>query len=671
MWRAHLVGDRGGDNRLHEVTAQILLEVQDAEAIRLAQRQKLAQRGVSLDGLLVHQVVGLRVAHHTLGDGRAADLSALGVTQEGAELIRHLHRLGEDAGLGLTTLGLGGALLLAIRLLGQASRLLLNRLQRIAGSRGSGLEAGEVLLEGRDALLEGGTEVLIRDVGDGLRRGRHRGGHRGRRGNRRRCLNRLGGLLGDLGGSRGGRGSDGHRGRGGSGLRLYDGGLLGRLGGSAHFADVGGVNGRHLTRYTLSGIRVDSRVNFGVRHPQSCHPTLGRRVSFMPMPKVGMNPICNSIRGKTHPGEQCTHRAQTGSEWCGVHGKQTPPTRFIVAPPSTVAVAVAAADVIEHTISGPASPAKTSKIAKIAKTSKTSKTSKKTETVTATAEEKRSRPAPTDTEKLTLTSLLSPIWRRWFARRAGPLLRFREESNNPFDFFSADPVEEIPLCDFVSFVDGGKGYCMDIKSAVSLLEHAAKSGEVAVNPFNRAPLPAVFKIRIARHGKTAHWESLAVAAKGSTVAADNLSVTDTFRAMEDLGYYTDPDWFTDLSRLQLQRMYLELTDIWYHRAGLSSADRTRIVPLPANPFSVPVATVMVMQQRALRPVLLQTCRLLVSSAAVRGDKQTGVMYVLGVLAMVSAGASTAYPWLVEMLSPGVSRIVGNTIQLLHPGVLAY
>ncbi len=263
------------------MTAQILLEVQDAEAIRLAQRQKLAQRGVSLDGLLVHQVVRLRVAHHTLGDSRAADLRALGVTQEGAELIRHLHRLGEDAGLGLTTLSLGGALLLAIRLLGQASRLLLNRLQRIAGSRGSSLEAGEVLLESRNALLEGGTEVLIRDVGDGLRRGRHGSSHRGRRRRRRGCLNHLGGLLGDLGGGRGrgrnrGRDSDGNR-----SLRLCDGRLLGRLGGRAHFADVGGVNGRHLTRYALSGIRVEGLVNFGVRHPQSCHPTLGRRVSFI------------------------------------------------------------------------------------------------------------------------------------------------------------------------------------------------------------------------------------------------------------------------------------------------------------------------------------------------------------------------------------------------------
>jgi hypothetical protein len=367
------------------------------------------------------------------------------------------------------------------------------------------------------------------------------------------------------------------------------------------------------------------------------------------MSKVGMNPICNSIRSKSHPEERCSHRALAGSEWCGIHKKQAHPTRF-------VAPATGSPDLIEHAVAP--SPPK----------------GKKTAVPLSVSRE----PLATDTQKLTLAVRVGPVWRRWLARRAGPLLRFREESNNPFDFFSADPVEEIPLRDFVSFVDAGKGYIMDIKSAVSLLEHAAKSGEVPVNPFNRAPLPAVFKSRVARHGKTAQWESLAAAipavnaAGGAGAApAESLAITDTFRVMEDLGYYTDPEWFMDLSRLQLQRMYLELADIWYHRAGLSGADRNRIVPLPGNPFSTPVATVLVMQQRALRPVLLKTCQLLVTSATARGDRQTGVMYVLGVLAMVSTGASAAYPWLVEMLSPGVSRIVGNTIQVLHPGVLAY
>ncbi len=627
------------------MATKILLEVQDAQVVRLRQSQKLAQSSVGLDRLLVHQVVGLRVAHDTLGNRGAADLSALGVTQEGAQLIRHLHRLGKDAGLGLTTLRLGGTLLLAIRLLGKTSGLLLNRTQSIAGSRGSGLEAGEVLLKRGDALLESGTQILVRYVSDGLRRrsdGRRSGHNRSRSRDRGNRLSRLSRLLGDLG--RRGRSRDSrdrNRYRSNN-LSLGDGRLLGGLGGRAHFADVRGVNVRHLTRYTLSGNGVEYRVNFGGSQPQSCHLTLGDRASFIIMPKVGMNPICKSIRSKTHPGEQCSHRSIGGTEWCGVHGKQLHPQRF-----------VESVDLIEHTPSP--SPSMT---------------------LVAARKDVKYRETTAD-EKQTLALRTGRAWRRWIARRAGPLLHFRAESNNPADFFSADPVEEIPYRDFISFVDAGKGYCMDIKSAVSLLEHATKSGEAPVNPFNRAPLPRLFTLRVARHGKTAHWESLSASAGSGSGAgagagsAESLSVTDTFRAMEDLGYYTDPEWFTDLSRLQLQRIYMELADIWYHRAGLSGADRNRIVPLPANAFVTPIATVLVMQQRALRVIVLQTCRLLVSSAAARGDRQTGVMYVLGVLAMVSTGASAAYPWLVEMLSPGVTRIVGNTIQVLHPGVLAY
>jgi hypothetical protein len=326
-----------------------------------------------------------------------------------------------------------------------------------------------------------------------------------------------------------------------------------------------------------------------------------------------MSTLCNSIRGKAHRDERCTNRALAGIEWCGKHARQTSPIRFI-APVCTPVI--------------------------------------------------RESPA------LELATRVYRAWSRWLARRAGPLLWFREESNNPFDFFSADPVEEIPLRDIVSFVDAGKGYIMDIKSAIALFEHAAKNSETPANPFNRAPLPALFKTRIKRHGVTHHWDSLG-SAGGAGVSAETLAVTDTFRAMEDLGYYTDPQWFTDLSRAQLQRLYLELADIWFHRAGLSAAERARIAPVPAIPFKIPVSTALAMQQRALRPLLLHTCHTLVTAATARGDRQTGVMYVLGALAMVSAGAGSAYPWLVEMVSPGVTRIVGNTVQVLHPGVLSY
>lgn len=270
-------------------------------------------------------------------------------------------------------------------------------------------------------------------------------------------------------------------------------------------------------------------------------------------------------------------------------------------------------------------------------------------------------------------------WARWLARRAGPLLWFREESNNPYDFYSSDPVAEIPMRDFVSFVDAGKGYVMDIKSAASLVDHAKANNEVPLNPFNRAVLPACFLRRLNRHavkGATPLWTGLKATGE---VQAAGLAATDVFRLIEDLGYYTDPSWFMDLSRLQLQRFYIELADIWYHRATLSSTDRNRIAPptVPAgggpahSAFAIPVNTALIMQQRALRPLLLETCKLLVSTAAARSDRQLGVSYVLGALSLISPGAAVAYPWLAEAFAPGVTRIVGSQIAVLHPSVLAY
>lgn len=259
------------------------------------------------------------------------------------------------------------------------------------------------------------------------------------------------------------------------------------------------------------------------------------------------------------------------------------------------------------------------------------------------------------------------VWRRWLARRAGPLLWFRAESNNPFDFFSTEPIEEIPMKDFVSFVDAGKGYCMDSKSALSLLEHAAKTGEQPLNPFNRAVLPNLFLRRMSFHTGGKGWGTIQPVSDLQKFA---LATTDLFRLVEDLGYYSDPSWFLELSRQQLQRLYVELADIWFHRAALSVDDRRRIVP-GNSPFGVPVHTALFMQQKALRPMLLNTCRALISSATARSDKQLGTMYLLGAMSIISAGASVAYPWLYDMFAPGVTRIVGSELIVLHQSVLNY
>ena len=321
---------------------------------------------------------------------------------------------------------------------------------------------------------------------------------------------------------------------------------------------------------------------------------------------------CVSIRAKGHPEDRCSCKALDGEEWCGRHLKQKDRIRFV--------------EKIVH--------------------------------------------IPSSVSTIGLQEASHKIhraWTRWLARRAGPLLRVRHESNNPFDFFSSDPVEDIPIRDFISFVDGGKGYIMDVKSAISLLDHAKSSSEPPVNPFNRAPLPPTFYKRLKRHGSAKKWVGLEAMSEEQQFS---LATTDMFRVIEDLGYYTNPQWFLDMSPANLQQLYIELADIWYHRAGLSVSDRNRIVP-GNNPFTTPVPTVLVMKQKALRPLLLELCKKLVSSASAKPDKQLGVMYIIGSMALIGTGAAAAYPWLADMFSPGATRIVGGRVQILHPSVLAY
>ena len=339
---------------------------------------------------------------------------------------------------------------------------------------------------------------------------------------------------------------------------------------------------------------------------------------------------CANIRAKGFPGERCSSRAQPGTEWCGKH--KTTQIRFVILNPFVP-------DTIQHAPKSPKSP---------------------------------KSPSPrSDMTAEVAAKIIHRSWSRWISRRAGPLLRFRAESNNPYDFFSGDPIEEIKIGDFVSFVDAGKGYVMDIKSATSLLEHAEKSGEVAANPFNRAVLPPLFARRVNRH-KTkkpaASWELLGPTSEAQTVS---LATTDLFRLIEDLGYYTDPEWFMELSRQNLQRFYIELADIWNHRATLTLQDRIRIIPPTGRVLAVPVSTAIIMQQKALRPMILKTCTKMVSAAVARSDKQLGVMYVLGALSLISEGAGTAYPWLTDMFSPGVTRLHGGVVQVLHASVMSY
>jgi len=140
------------------------LEVQDLELIRLLEGKELAERGIRLDHLLVHQVVVLGVRTDTGRDLRAAEQSALRHTEERAESIRDLrgageHRLLLDLALNRCGLAAAAALLGLLEL----TRDLLLELLHVGEDR------GERRTESVDLLNE--RRELGRDVNRHLRRG--------------------------------------------------------------------------------------------------------------------------------------------------------------------------------------------------------------------------------------------------------------------------------------------------------------------------------------------------------------------------------------------------------------------------------------------------------------------------------------------------------------------
>lgn len=232
-----------GCSGLDVVATQVLLQVQDGQLITLLQAEELAERSIGVDALLVHELVLLAVGGDGLGHVGAADGVALGLAEEGQELIRDCDGSGEDAGLGHGTLDRGLAVLaLAISLLGEAGRQLLDRLEVGGGLRVQGLELGVDLLLAGDGLVENRAEVL---VGSGLHSGRGGlGNGDGDRDDNSGCSCGSGcGLLAGLsssGGSGNRRRSGNHRGGHRlNNLRRLLGGLRGRCG-SAHFDNVGG-----------------------------------------------------------------------------------------------------------------------------------------------------------------------------------------------------------------------------------------------------------------------------------------------------------------------------------------------------------------------------------------------------------------------------------------------
>ena len=256
----------------------------------------------------------------------------------------------------------------------------------------------------------------------------------------------------------------------------------------------------------------------------------------------------------------------------------------------------------------------------------------------------------------------------YIVRRRGLAYYDRSITTNDNDFFSTDSMKEISGIMFFSYKDtDGHYYGFDLRSIHTVIHRARMSGEVAQNPFTRSPIPSAVTKKVATlmrfltiHDFPTEWAPLT---PPTPEQQWRMKVVDLFNKIDELNYYSSPDWFISLDLNGHRKFYAELHGIWTHRAGLSIAQKHMIVPnFQQRLFRHPPWALGEQILESMQKINMGVIRTLISSADDKNDRILGAMYVVSGLTLVNEQARSAYPWLYE----SVQGFPDTAIVGIHP-----
>jgi hypothetical protein len=272
----------------------------------------------------------------------------------------------------------------------------------------------------------------------------------------------------------------------------------------------------------------------------------------------------------------------------------------------------------------------------------------------------------------------------------GPGLTNRSNCVNDKDFVTMEPLVEIPIDRFYSYMDAKNFvYGFDICSLIHFIKQRSK----IENPYNREKLgneitnnikklyrfcfivfpdfkneneklaspvlPPFYQQRVANHNinnatninynnNNMNQQQQNRLNRLLTNRRNSLSqrITDLFMEMDQLGNYTNRNWF-NLSTANYIRLYRHLYDIWFLRSQLTRETRYNICPMN-SPFTA--ERNMVLDLEYIKTACVEVFENLIFMGVDDEHRRLGAFHALTALTIVSMDARESMPWLYESVA---------------------
>ena len=328
-----------------------------------------------------------------------------------------------------------------------------------------------------------------------------------------------------------------------------------------------------------------------------------------------MSYTCCSIKSRKEPNVRCGHPTVHSSEYCGIHinaktlvrfgegfGEQSPKVEVL----QEIPVKKQAQEVVS--------------------------TKKRTHSGNESESEKRA------------STRIQSVFRGWNIRR-------RSKPNNVEDCGTLENLLEVPIEYYIQYQDATDKlwYGFDIRTLESILE-----SKHPVNPYNTKDLKSNEKlISNYSHKKSFLLENNRKMSHDSPKLTEQQRfsqfVIRVFQKFDELGQYTDTEWFTTLSIEQLKQFYHLANDMFDYRAQLTDEMKKNVVKngLIFHNFKSTLSKFRNVHIRILQVEILREMERVVDEGVDKEFKILGMNLILSALVEVSHRASLALPHLVQ------------------------